>query len=135
MDSDGDVAKRLREAGIRPTLQRTQVAEVVLRKDQHLSAEQVLSELDCNGTPVSKATVYNTLGLFAAHGLVREVLIDAARVFYDSNTRPHHHFYNTDTGALVDFPASQVVIENLPAPPNSARIESVDLVIRLRNKG
>ena len=52
---------------------------------------------------VSKATVYNTLGLFAAHGLIKGVKVDPSKVFCDSNPMPHHHFYHTTTGELTDF--------------------------------
>ena len=62
----------------------------------------------------SLATVYNTLGLFASKGLIREVIVDPSKVFYDSNTKPHHHFFNVDTGLLRDFDSDAVQIEQLP---------------------
>jgi len=81
---------------------------------------------------VSKATIYNTLGLFAERGLIREVIADPARVFYDPNIAPHHHFYDTSTGKLMDIPADDVQIQGLPALPEGMRMESVDVIVRIR---
>ena len=63
----------------------------------------------------SKATVYNTLNLFLEKKLIREVIVDPSKVFYDPNTAPHHHFYNVDTGELTDIEAEAIAISGLPA--------------------
>ncbi|MFA5685650.1 MAG: Fur family transcriptional regulator, partial [Lysobacteraceae bacterium] len=84
--------------GIQPTLQRLEIAQVLFARDWHLSADDVLRRVNQESARVSKATVYNTLGLFASRGLLREVIVDPNRVFYDPNTDDHHHFYNIDTG-------------------------------------
>ena len=86
--------------GILPTPQRLEIAGILLEKPQHLSADQIIERLRRDGSAVSKATVYNTLNLFSEHGLVKEVMVDPIRKFYDSTTHPHHHFYNVDTGEL-----------------------------------
>lgn len=106
----------------------------MLEAEHHLSADQVRLRLADAETAVSKATVYNTLGLFAERGLVREVIVDATRVFYDSNTTEHHHFYNMDDGTLADFPSDTTVIDRLPAAPAGTETDRVDIVIRVRNK-
>lgn len=82
---------------------------------------------------MSKATVYNTLNLFAKKGLIREVIIDSGKVFYDSNTDVHHHIYNEDTGMLLDVAADEMVIENLPELPADTRATGIDVIIRVRN--
>jgi Fur family transcriptional regulator, iron response regulator len=125
----------LSAAGIIPTLQRVEIAALLLGGTQHLCADQVIARLSAANVPVSKATVYNTLGLFAERGLLREVMVDATRVFYDSNTAPHHHFYNVDDGVLIDFPSAELMINHLPAPPPGTLTDTVDVVIRVRNKG
>ena len=81
---------------------------------------------------VSKATVYNTLGLFARNGLVREVIVDPTRVFYDPNTSDHHHFYNIDTGELLDINTSELRISDLPELPEGTVAAGVDVIIRVR---
>jgi len=71
--------QRLSECGIRPTAQRVQIALLLLAAPQHLSAEQILASLRSAGARVSKATVYNTLNLFAARGLIRQLSVDGSR--------------------------------------------------------
>lgn len=83
---------------------------------------------------VSKATVYNTLGLFARNGLVNEVIVDPSRVFYDPNTTHHHHFYNIDTGELTDIEADQLMLSEPPTLPEGTTIAGVDVIVRVRNK-
>ncbi len=128
------LAKRLQSAGIGPTSQRLRIAEVLLVTPRHLSADQVLAEVNHTAAAVSKATVYNTLRLFSERGLVREIIVDPDRVFYDSSTTPHYHFYNTDTGELTDIPAEAVTINGLPPAPRDTEAEQVDVIVRVRQR-
>ena len=134
MLSDGNPGDRLARYGILPTQQRLQIADVLFSGHRHLSADQVLAEANGRGYSVSKATVYNTLGLFARKGLIREVIVDPSRVFYDPNTGPHHHFYNLDTGELIDLDPERLPIQNLPPLPPGTVAEGVDVIIRVRNQ-
>ena len=118
--------------GILSTPQRLEVAEILLEKPQHMSADQIIERLREAGSSVSKATVYNTLNLFGERGIVREVMVDPTRKFYDSTTRPHHHFYNVDTGELQDIPDDLVRFSELPPMPEGTRSESIELLIRIR---
>ena len=106
---------------------------MLLREPQHLSAEQIIDRLRDTGSRVSKATVYNTLNLFAERGVIKECMVDPVRKFYDSSTHPHHHFYNVDTGELSDIPDDLVRFSELPALPEGTQRESVELLIRVRN--
>jgi len=123
----------LQDHGISPTAQRVEIAMILLSERQHLSADQVLKRLDEHGAAVSKATVYNTLGLFVERSLVRQVIVDSTKAFYDSNVEAHHHFYNADDGTLTDVDAAEVPIEQLPRVPEGTFAEAVDIVIRIRN--
>lgn len=120
---------------ITPTPQRIEIARILLAKPQHLSAEQVLGALKREGHQVSKATVYNTLGLFAEKGLVREVIVDPSKVFYDSNCTDHHHFYDIDSCVLVDIEATDIDIGRLPNAPDGKVVERVDVIVRVRSRG
>ena len=126
-------ARTLEAIGITPTPQRIEIARILLAKPQHLSAEQIIDRLRESGSGVSKATVYNTLNLFAERGVVRECMVDPVRKFYDSSTHPHHHFYNVDTGELSDIPDEQVRFSDLPKLPEGTQKESVELLIRVRS--
>ncbi len=132
---DEDEAARLLEAhGISPTRQRIELAAVLLARPQHLSAEQLLNQVNGDADLVSKATVYNTLGLFVRKGLVREVVVDRARVFYDSNAEDHHHIYDVDDGTLTDIDASEIAVKGLPPLPSGAEVDGVDVIVRIRRK-
>jgi Fur family transcriptional regulator, iron response regulator len=125
---------RLSACGIRPTAQRVRIASVLLSAPQHLSAEQILASLRGSGARVSKATVYNTLNLFASRGLIRQLSVDGARAWFDSNVDPHYHFHDLASGALIDVPVPEVEFSRLPVPPPGTEVAGIDLVIRLRKK-
>jgi Fur family iron response transcriptional regulator len=131
---NGDVAALLAKHDISPTQQRRQIARILFSHPQHMSAEQILENVNRESNIVSKATVYNTLGLFARKGLIREVIVDSNKVFYDSNTKPHHHFFNVDTGLLQDIDASNVTLHATPIPPEGTCLDGVDIIIRIRSK-
>jgi Fur family iron response transcriptional regulator len=127
------LAGLMRGHGILPTQQRMMIAKVLFEQHRHFSADQVMRQVNSDSDQVSKATVYNTLGLFARHGLVREVIVDPSRIFYDTNTSPHHHFYNVDTGELLDIDTDRLTIGDLPALPGGTVADGVDIIIRVRN--
>jgi len=127
-----EITALLRSHDINPTSQRIEIAQVLFLRCEHLSAEDVFALVNGESMQASKATVYNTLGLFAERGLIREVIANPARVFYDPNTAPHHHFYDTSTGKLMDIPAEDVQIHGLPALPEGMRMEGVDVIVRMR---
>jgi Fur family iron response transcriptional regulator len=110
------------------------IARVLFDHVRHYSADQVMTSVNDGRTRVSKATVYNTLGLFARSGLVREIIVDPTRVFYDPNTANHHHFYNVDTGELIDIDSADLQITGLPDLPAGTVAEGVDVIIRLRSE-
>lgn len=128
------ILERLKEFSVMPTPQRIEVADVLLERPQHLSADQILERLRRDGSRVSKATVYNTLRLFSDRGLVKELNVDPSRKFYDSTTHPHHHFYHVGTGEICDIAANQVGIMHLPSLPEGTEQESVEVLIRIRDK-
>jgi Fur family iron response transcriptional regulator len=127
-----DLSRRLREHGINPTHQRVEIAHALMSRHEHLSADEILALVNSRHEEASKATVYNTLNLFLEKGLIREVIVHAGKVFYDPNTRPHHHLYNTVTGELADIDASEVTLAApIPLPPGLVA-EGVDIIVRVR---
>jgi Fur family iron response transcriptional regulator len=122
----------LRKHGIAPTHQRLEIAQVLFGRCHHLSADQVLAKVNESQAETSKATVYNTLNLFRDLGLIREVIVDPKRVFYDPNTEPHHHFYNVDTGEITDIDAGALSVSGLPELPAGMVTEGVDIIVRVR---
>ena len=128
------IAQRLQQQGVKPTSQRVEIGEVILAEPCHLSADQVIARLRAAGSRVSNATVYNTLKLFCRQGILREIAVDPSRMFYDSTTSPHHHFYNEDTGELIDIDPDQLQIGSMPGLPKGTVEQSRELVVRIRNR-
>lgn len=126
------VTQLLRSHGITPTHQRIEIAHILFERREHMSADQILALVNARVAEVSKATVYNTLKLFLERNLVRELIVDPNKVFYDPNTEPHHHFYDVVSGQLTDIPANAIKIENLPPLPTGMVAEGVDVIIRTR---
>lgn len=121
----------LRDAGLRPTRQRLSLAKLLFSegKPRHVTAEKLHEEAIADGIKVSLATVYNTLHQFTDVGLLRELVVDSARTYFDTNTEPHHHFYNARTGALYDIPEDDISIAHLPTPPDGARVTAVHVMV------
>ena len=122
----------LRKHDISPTHQRLEIAQVLFGRCHHLAADQILAMVNERHAETSKATVYNTLNLFRDRGLIREVIVDPKRVFYDPNTEPHHHLYNVDTGEIADIAAEALSVSGLPDLPPGMVTEGVDIIVRVR---
>jgi Fur family iron response transcriptional regulator len=127
-----EAAQLLVGRGVLPTTQRIDIAQMILCRPQHLSAEQIIGAIRASGLRISKATVYNTLNLFRARGLLRTVDVDPTRQFYDSSTSPHHHFYNVDTGELTDIPLESVTLDVNRSLPPGTETDGVDVIVRIR---
>ena len=115
--SEIPVVALLAKRGIFVTQQRRIIAQALFARDQHLTAEQLYELVNRGPAKVAKATIYNTLSLFSEKGLVREIHVSASKTFYDSNTARHHHFYNVDTGDLIDM-------KERPIPVRKSRLLS-----------
>lgn len=130
-----DCGARLRAAGLRPTRQRLELGGLLFGKeDRHLTAETLHAEALAAGVKVSLATVYNTLHQFTDAGLLRQVMVDATRSYFDTNIGEHQHFYSEDDGRLIDIPAPAIKVTGMPTAPEGMDIERVDVVIRIRRK-
>ena len=130
-----NLADKLRQHGIKPTHQRIEIAYALFSRHEHLSADQIMSIVNERHSETSKATVYNTLNLFVRSRLIREVIVDPSKVFYDPNTDPHYHIYNLESGQLTDIDAGDVTISGLPKLPEGMLTEGMDVIIRVRPNG
>ncbi|HZL58181.1 MAG TPA: Fur family transcriptional regulator [Stellaceae bacterium] len=124
----------LRAAQLRPTRQRLGLARLLFEKgDRHVSAEALHDEALAAQMRVSLATVYNTLHQFVGAGLLREVVINSGRSYFDTNVSDHHHFFYEASGRLLDIPGDRIAVTNLPAPPEGGAISRVDVIIRVED--
>ena len=128
-----NIVDRLRAAGLRPTRQRLALARLLFEHgDRHVTAEQLHGEAFGSAIRVSLATVYNTLHQFTAAGLLREVVVEPGRSYFDTNVDDHHHFFCETTGLLQDIPGELIGVERLPQPPAGTEIRRIDVIIHLR---
>lgn len=126
------VLAQIKQVGLRPTRQRLALAKLLFEQgDRHVTAEQLRAEARTAKIPVSLATVYNTLHQFTEAGLLREVVVEAGRSCFDTNTTEHHHIFNERTGVLTDIPAESVTVSGIPAAAGSAAVKRVDVIIRV----
>jgi Fur family iron response transcriptional regulator len=130
------ILARLKGVGLRPTRQRVALGGLLFRGgDRHVTAEQLHQEALGENVRVSLATVYNTLHQFTDAGLLREVVVEAGRSYFDTNVSDHHHFFLVDSGSLVDIAGEHVAVATLPDAPHGTTVERVDVIIRLRDAG
>jgi Fur family iron response transcriptional regulator len=126
-------AARLREAGLRPTRQRIELASLLFAQGhRHLTAETLHAEAAKADAKVSLATVYNTLNQFTDAGLLRQVAVDAARSYFDTNTGEHQHFFVEDEDQLIDIPGGAITVSGVPTAPKGTSLSRVDVVVRVR---
>lgn len=125
----------LQQVGLRATRQRMILAQILFAgKNRHVTAETLFEEAIKAGTPLSLATVYNTLKQFTEAGLLSQVGVDGAKAFFDTNPSEHHHFFIEDEGVLLDIPDAEAVVERMPQVPEGFDIVRVSVVVRLRRK-
>ena len=129
------ILARLRGAGLRPTRQRLALARLLFDgAERHVTAEQFHGEATAASIPVSLATVYNTLHQFTGAGLLREVVVEPGRSYFDTNIDDHHHFFCESSGMLQDIPGASLSVSQLPRAPAGTEISRVDVIIRVRRQ-
>ncbi len=131
-----DLADRLRTAGLRLTRPRLALARLLFDGgNRHVTAEQLRAEASAASIRVSLATVYNVLHQFTEAGLLREVVIEPGRSYFDTNIDDHHHFFCESSGVLQDISGEGVAVSGIPVPPRGTEITRVEVIVRLRAFG
>ncbi len=126
---------RLRSAGLRPTKQRIALGNLMFEHgDRHFTAEMLHEEAVRDNIPVSLATVYNTLHQFSGARLIREIAVEGAKTYFDTNTSNHYHYFIENEGRLMDVQASESPLVKAPEPPEGYEITQIDVLVRLRRK-
>ena len=123
---------RLRAAGLRPTRQRLALAKLLFDGcDRHISAEQLHDEAQTGNIRVSLATIYNTLHQFTVSNMLREIVVDTGRSYFDTNTTDHHHYFFERSGRLEDIPSHMVSLDKIPEAPPGTTIRRIDVIVRI----
>ena len=127
---------KLRSSGLRPTKQRLKICEVLFNREKtfHFTindlAKNISDQLDAK---ISLATVYNTVHAFKKKGYLKEIFITNEKSYFDTNTTEHHHFYDIKGKELIDIESSEIVLKNIPSPPNGKSIKNIEVVINVEN--
>ncbi|MFO7608794.1 MAG: Fur family transcriptional regulator [Candidatus Krumholzibacteriia bacterium] len=133
MDEHLGLSKLLQERGIQPSAQRVAIARFVLRTDGHPTADEVLAEVRLVFPMVSRATVYNTLRLFAEKGLLRTCQFEGGVTVYDPNTDRHHHLIDEESGRIIDVPWDALEVRGIEGLDGFA-VDSWMVVVRGRRR-
>jgi Fur family iron response transcriptional regulator len=132
-ETAAEATEKLRQAGLRPTRQRVELAGLLFAGGhRHMTAESLQADAVAAGVQVSLATVYNTLHQFTHAGLLRQVVVDAARAYFDTNTGDHQHFFVEDEGTLIDIPGEHIAVAGVPTPPKGLTVDRIDVVVRVK---
>ncbi len=129
---DALIRGRLEAAGVRPTRQRVDLGRVIFGAgERHFTAEMLFQETRSVRFAPTLGTIYNTLNEFARCGLLREIAIYDAKLWYDTKTGPHFHFYREDSEELSDIPDEWLPRIDIPAPDGMS-IAAIDVIVRLK---
>ncbi len=126
--------RQLKACGLRPTRQRLALAKLLIETHpRHVTAEELFQEARQQGIPVSLATVYNTLHQFTSAGLMGEVVAGSGQSYFDTNPHSHWHYFDKNSGEIIDVPDGSIEFTKLPEPPHGKVIDRIDVVVRIRD--
>ncbi len=124
--------EKLKQSPLKVTKQRKKMVELLFKNgDAHVTAEQIFNQVNKNRLNISLATIYNSLNQFTEIGLLKSIKISSDKIFYDTNTKEHHHFFCQDSGTLTDISSKLVKISKLPKIPKGKSIKSVEVIINI----
>jgi Fe2+ or Zn2+ uptake regulation protein len=95
---------QLQAAGLRATRPRLLILQIFQERQQHLAAEDIIAALRAQGTPLPRASVYNSMSALVAHGLLMVTDVGPGRTFYEYMDHWHHHFICQRCGLILDVP-------------------------------
>ena len=127
----------LKRAGLKVTLPRLKVLEVLENADpHHLSAEDVYKNLMDTDDSVGLATVYRVLTQFEAAGIISRHNFDDGHSVYELASEEHHdHMVDVDTGKVVEFVNERIEdLQHQFAEEHGYELVDHELVLFVRKK-
>ncbi|MEO0425587.1 MAG: ferric iron uptake transcriptional regulator [Pseudomonadota bacterium] len=129
--------KDLRKAGLKVTLPRLKILEILEGSEQrHLSAEDIYKALLDSGEEIGLATVYRVLTQFEGAGLVTRHNFEGAHSVFELDEGEHHdHMVCVETGEVIEFVNDDIErIQHEIAEKYGYEIEDHSLVLYVRKK-
>ncbi len=127
---------RLRSSGLRPTKQRLTICKVLFDRKEtfHFTIDKLKKKIEKHTkSKVSLATVYNTVHAFKNNGYLKEISLHGNKTFFDTNSTNHHHFYDQDTGDLMDIKNDDIFFNKLPTVPKGKKIKHIEVTVSIEN--
>ena len=106
MEKNQEYIEKLRKSGLRPTKQRIKICDVLFNREStfHFSISDLTKQIqNTDEKTISLATVYNTVHAFKKKGYLKEITINEAQSYFDTNTSEHHHFFDEKEKKLIDI--------------------------------
>ena len=125
---------RLKSSGLRTTKQRLAICKMLFGRSEtfHFSIENLKKIFEkSTKNKISLATLYNTVNAFRKNGYLKEISLKGNKTFYDTNTKNHHHFYDEDTGKLIDIKSEDVLVSKVSRIPNGKKIREIEVTVRI----
>ena len=124
-------AQKLSDSGLRSTPQWEVVYDVLLKKRDHPTADEVFARVKSEMPTISLATVYNCLERLVQCNLVRQVNFERGPTRYCPNLRPHAHFHDEKSGATLDIDLPPSVLEQVSSVlPAGFAAKSIEITFR-----
>ena len=127
---------RLRSSGLRPTKQRLMLCKVLFDRKEtfHFTIDNLKKKIEKNTkSKISLATVYNTVHAFKKNGYLKEISLQGNKTFFDTNSKSHHHFYDQDTGDLIDIKNEDIIVSKFPTAPKGKKIKEIEVTVSVAN--
>ena len=128
--------KKLRQSGLRPTRQRLKICEVLFSPEKtfHFTINDLTKIIEEKlSEKISLATVYNTIHAFKKKGYLKEISLQGNKTFFDTNANNHHHFYDQETGSLIDIKNEDIILNKVPNAPRGKKIKAIEVTVKIEN--
>ena len=134
MEKSQEYVEKLRASGLRPTKQRIMICDVLFNREStfHFSINDLIKQIqNTDEKTISLATVYNTVHAFKKKGYLKEITINEAQSYFDTNTSEHHHFFDENEKKLIDIDNEEIepikIDKNIPGK----KITSIEVLVRV----